>query len=113
MQEGNPLKRYGMVIQVVPERFEEYIKYHANVWPEVLDMIKKCNIRNYSIFHKDGYLFSYFEYDGTDFDADMAKMADDPKTQEWWAIMKPMQKPLATRKEGEWWTEMEEVFHTD
>ncbi len=102
-----------MVIQAVPERLEEYKRYHANVWPEVLDMIKKCNIKNYSIFHKDGYLFSYFEYYGTDFDADMAKMAADLKTQEWWAIMKPMQKPLATRKEDEWWADMEEVFHTD
>jgi L-rhamnose mutarotase len=24
-----------------------------------------------------------------------------------------MQQPLDTRKEGEWWAEMEEVFHTD
>ncbi len=102
-----------MVIQAVPERLEEYKRYHARVWPEVLDMIRECNIRNYSIYHKDGYLFSYFEYHGTDFNADMAKMAAHPKTQEWWAIMKPMQKPLATRKEGEWWADMEEVFHTD
>lgn len=107
------MKRYGMVIQAVPERLEEYKRYHARVWPEVLDMIRECNIRNYSIYHKDGYLFSYFEYHGTDFNADMAKMAAHPKTQEWWAIMKPMQKPLATRKEGEWWADMEEVFHTD
>ena len=107
------MKRYGMVIQAVPERLEEYKRLHADVWPEVLDMIKKCNIKNYTIFHKDGYLFSYFEYHGTGFDADMAKMADDPKTQEWWAITKPMQKPLATRKEGEWWADMEEVFHTE
>lgn len=64
-------------------------------------------------YHKDGYLFSYFEYTGGDFGADMAKMAAHPKTQEWWAIMKPMQEPLETRKDGEWWAEMEEVFHLD
>jgi len=107
------MKRYGMVLKVRPERFEEYKKYHAAVWPGVLDMIRKCNIRNYSIYHKDGYLFSYFEYTGDDFDADMAKMADDPKTQEWWAIMEPMQEPLATRAPGEWWADMEEVFHLE
>ena len=50
---------------------------------------------------------------GNDFDADMKKMAADPKTQEWWAIMGPMQQPLENRKEGEWWANMEEVFHTD
>ncbi len=101
-----------MVIKVKPERLEEYKKYHANVWPDVLDTIRKCNITNYSIFHKDGYLFSYFEYNGTDFDADMVLMAADSKTQEWWAVMKPMQQPLETRKEDEWWADMEEVFHT-
>lgn len=76
-------------------------------------MIRACNIRNYSIYHKDGYLFSYFEYWGSDYQADMDKMAADPKTQEWWAIMKPMQDPLPTRAPGEWWAEMEEVFHQD
>ncbi len=107
------MKRYGMVIRVKPEKLEEYKKYHVDVWPGVLDMIRQCNIRNYSIYHKDGYLFSCFEYTGDDFEADMAKMAADQKTQEWWAIMEPMQEPLLTRKEGEWWAEMEEVFHTD
>ncbi len=67
----------------------------------------------YSIFHKDGLLFAYFEYVGEDFDADMAKMAADPKTQEWWDIMKPMQAPIETRAEGEWWAAMQEVFHTN
>ena len=107
------MKRYGMVIRIHPEKLDEYKAYHAQAWPEVLDMIKQCNIQNYSIYHKDGYLFSYFEYTGADFDADMEKMAAHSKTQEWWEIMKPMQVPLDTRKEGEWWAEMEEVFHLD
>jgi L-rhamnose mutarotase len=50
---------------------------------------------------------------GEDFAADMVKMAADPKTQEWWTIMNPMQQPLETRAKGEWWATMEEVFHTD
>lgn len=105
------MQRYGMVLRVKPEAEEKYKAYHADVWPGVLDMIRKCNIRNYSIYLKDGFLFSYFEYTGSNFQADMAKMAADPKTQEWWAIMEPMQDPLPTRKPGEWWANMEEVFH--
>lgn len=108
-----PMKRYGMVIKVRPEKLEEYKRLHAAVWPGVLDMIRQCNIRNYSIYHKDGYLFSYFEYHGTDFKADMAKMAADPLTQKWWDVCKPCQEPLPTRAEGEWWADMEEVFHCD
>jgi len=107
------MKRYGSVIGVRPETLESYKKYHAAVWPEILAMIAKCNIRNYSIFLKDNLLFGYFEYHGSDFKADMARMAADSKTQEWWAIMMPMQKPLDTRREGEWWAEMDEVFHSD
>ena len=107
------MERHGSVIKVRPEKLAEYKRYHASVWPEILDMITKCNIRNYSIYHKDGYLFSYFEYVGDDFAADMKKMAADPKTQEWWAVMEPMQQPLETRARGEWWAEMEEVFHHD
>jgi L-rhamnose mutarotase len=107
------MKRYGMVIQVKPDRFEEYKALHAAVWPDVLNMIRQCNIRNYSIYHKDDYLFSYFEYIGDDFDADMAKMAADETTQKWWAVCKPCQEPLATRADGEWWADMDEVFHCD
>jgi L-rhamnose mutarotase len=107
------MKRFGMVNKVRPEKLQEYRRYHADVWPDILDMIKQCNIQNYSIYHKDGWLFSYFEYHGDDFQADMKKMAADTRTQEWWALMKPMQMPLETRAEGEWWADMEEVFHTD
>jgi L-rhamnose mutarotase len=107
------MKRYGQVIGIRTDRLAAYKGYHADVWPEVLAMIHQCNIRNYSIFYRDGLLFAYFEYVGDDFDADMAKMAADPKTQEWWAIMMPMQEPVAGRADGEWWANMEQVFHID
>ena len=107
------MKRYGMVIRVKPEKLEEYKRLHAKVWPGVLAMIRECNIKNYSIYHKDGYLFSYFEYVGEDFDADMAKMSADAETQEWWKHCKPCQEPVPTAEEGEWWASMEEVFHCD
>jgi len=107
------MKRYGSVIKVNPEKIETYKKLHANPWPEINAMIKKCNIQNYSIYLKDGYLFSYFEYVGSDFESDMAKMAADPMTQKWWDECKPCQIPLETRKEGEWWADMEEVYHLD
>jgi L-rhamnose mutarotase len=107
------MKRYGSVIKVKPEKLEEYKKLHANIWPRVAETIKECNIINYSIYHKDGFLFSYFEYTGDNFEADMEKMAADPSTQEWWTLCEPMQVPLETRKKGEWWAFMEEVFHQD
>lgn len=109
------MQRMGMVIGIKPDRIETYKRLHAETWPEVLEMITACNIRNYSIYLKEpeNLMFSYFEYVGDDYEADMAKMAADPKTQEWWAVCMPCQAPLETRKEGEWWAMMEEVFHHD
>jgi L-rhamnose mutarotase len=107
------MKRYGSVIKVRPEKFEEYKTLHAAVWPGVLKMLTECNVRNYSIYHKDGYLFSYMEYIGDDYAADMAKMAADPETQRWWSFTDPCQQGLDTRAPGEWWASMEEMFHMD
>jgi L-rhamnose mutarotase len=107
------MQRYGSVIKLKPEMLAEYKELHTNVWPNVLKMIRECNIRNYSIYYKDGFLFSYFEYHGTDFAADMQKMADDPTTQAWWKLTDPCQEPLETAKPGEWWASMDEFFHSD
>jgi len=107
------MKRFGSIIKIKPDRLDEYKACHANVPPAVLATIKDCNISNYSIYYKDGLLFSYFEYTGDDYDADMAKMAEDPATQEWWNLVKPMQEPLETRSVDEWWAGMEEFFHQD
>jgi len=107
------MNRYGMVLRLKPEKYEEYKQLHAAVWPDVLKMIHDCNIRNYSIYHRDGFLFSYFEYSGNDFEADMAKMAADPTTQKWWSICQPCQEPVESAAKGEWWSPMEEVFHND
>lgn len=104
-----------MVIGVQPDNVEAYKKLHAAVWPDILALISSCNIKNYTIFLKEpeNLLFGYWEYHGTDFDADMAKMAADEQNQQWWSFCIPCQKPLETRKEGEWWAMMENVFHHD
>jgi L-rhamnose mutarotase len=105
------MRRFGMVIKVKPDKLEYYKQLHSSAWPEVVATIKACNIQNYSIFHKDDYLFSYFEYTGDDFDEDMNKMGQDPITQKWWDICKPCHEPLPTRNEGEWWADMQEIFY--
>jgi L-rhamnose mutarotase len=107
------MQRHGWVIKVKLEKLEEYKELHANVWPKVAQIISDCNIQNYSIYYRDGLLFSYLEYVGDDFDADMEKMAADPVTQQWWDVCKPCQEPVDTAEEGQWWATMEEVFHQD
>lgn len=107
------MRRYGQIIKIVPEKIDDYKKLHSEVWPEVLSIIKACNIQNYSIYLKEGFLFSYYEYVGNDYDLDMQKMSDDPITQEWWKLCMPCQAPVESANESDWWSDMEEVFHVD
>jgi L-rhamnose mutarotase len=112
-----PPKRYASVTGLKPEKEAYYRKLHANPWPTITKKIHDCNIRNYSIHRIEiggkPYLFSYFEYVGKDFDADMAKMAADPETRRWWKETDPCQSPLPeAAKKGEIWTGAEEVFWT-
>jgi len=112
------MQRYGMVITLHPEKVAYYRELHAAVWPGVLKRIEECQISNYSIYLKEiepgrFYLFSYFEYTGVDFAADMARMVADPETQRWWRETDPCQKPIPLRGENEWWSRMDEVFHAD
>ena len=107
--------RMGRVIGLKAEHIAEYKKLHAETWPEIRATIGACNIRNYSIFLREpeNLLFAYWEYVGTDFEADMARMAGDPVMQRWWKLTSPMQEPLETRAKGEWWSDMEHVFFNE
>jgi L-rhamnose mutarotase len=112
------VERYGMVIGVKPEKIEYYKRLHAAAWPGVLAKIRECHIRNYSIYLREVekgqfLLFSYFEYTGSDFAADMARMAADPETRRWWRETDPCQTPIPTRGDKEFWSRMTEVFHAD
>ncbi len=109
------MKRYGSVTRVLPEKLDHYVQLHANPWPAVAARITECHIQNYSIFLTklpDGqhYLFSYFEYTGDDFEADMAHMAADAETQRWWAECKPCLEAVEELPPGEVWAPMQSVF---
>ena len=101
------MRRYGQVARLKPESRDEYLKHHRAVWPGVLRTIAECNIRNYSIFEHGELLFAYFEYHGTDFAADMSKMAACPETQRWWALMFPMLEKLPPEIHGQRWTDLQ------
>jgi len=109
------MKRYGMVIGIRADRIEEYRRLHREVWPAVQAQIRRSGIRNYTIYLREpeGLLFSHFEHHGQDFEADMKAMAADPETQRWWTLCSPCQQPLTTRRPGEHWAALDEIFHLD
>jgi L-rhamnose mutarotase len=110
------LQRHGAVIAIPAASIPEYKELHAATWPGVLRLIDRTNMHNYSIYlgavaPQRHYLFAYYEYTGRNFDADMARMKKDPTMQQWWKRTDPLQRPLPTRQEGEWWAQWQEVFH--
>lgn len=109
------MKRMGHVIRLNPETKAEYLRIHGAVWPEILAIIARAGIRNYSIFLREpeDLLFGYWEYHGTDYEGDMARLAAEPRMKDWWVITDAMQTRLESAEENEHWAPMKHVFFTD
>ena len=106
-------RRLGMVIGVSEDRVGDYRALHADDHPGVRDLLCAAGIRNFSIFIDrlpDGalYLFGYYEYHGSDYEADMARLDAEPRNREWIAMTAPMQIPFPGQAG---WKIMEEVYH--
>lgn len=107
------VRRVASVIGLPAGGIAEYERLHADVWATVLRQIESSGIRNYSIYRYGELLFSYFEYEGEDYVADMALLAADAETRRWWDLCSPLQRPVPEALEAEWWHELAEVFHVD
>lgn len=103
--------RLAQTIRLRPERRDEYLALHSAVWPAVEAALLRANVRNYSIFLRGETLFSYFEYVGDDFDADMASIAADPETRRWWTYTDPCQEPWPDAGTGGHWSDLTEIWH--
>lgn len=102
---------FGQLGRLKPEKIEEYEALHAAPWPEVLQTIHDCNLRNYSIFREGAQVFAYFEYIGDDYEADMEKMAQDEETQRWWTHTKPCFQKFSVRSDSEFYADMKQIFY--
>ena len=104
------IQRYGMAVRLKDEKRQYYIDNHANVWPEVLEELKKINVQNYSIFLKEDFMFGYLEYAGNDFDGDMGKMQHIPIVDKWTKLMIDCFNPFPNNDDNESWVMMDQIF---
>jgi len=104
-------QRHVRIVGVLPEKRAEYLRLHEVVWPDVEARLTASGITNYSIFILGDRLISYYEYVGDDYEADMALIAADPTTQEWWTLTDPCQVPVPEAAEGQLWADATEVWH--
>lgn len=107
------VRRVGMVIGIKSDQISAYEALHAASNAGVRDLLTKYHMHNFSIYiHQldDGkyYLFGYYEYTGTDFETDMAKLSAEPRNQKWLSATDPLQIPLSGEKS---WAKMQEVYH--
>jgi len=107
------VQRFGMAARMVPEKRYEYLELHKAVWPQVELTITKCGIRNFTIFVLGDVLFGYYEYVGDDYEADQARMGEDPATREWWKLTAPCQLPFEPGSTVPNWQLLDEAWHLD
>jgi len=84
------------MIRARPELIEQYQQLHDKTWEEVMARMYASNMRDFVVwFHPTtNMMFHQFIYVGTDFDADMVRIAADPVVRFWWTYCEPCQEPL-------------------
>lgn len=76
------MKRICFVLQVKPDRLDEYKERHRNVWPEMQAALRETGWNNYSLFlRSDGLLVGYLETE--DFERARAGMAQREVNERW------------------------------
>lgn len=113
-----PVKFFASMVELKPEKEEQYRRLHADVWPEVQAAIRRAKIRNFHLHIAElagrQYLVSTFEYTGDDPATDFAKMAEDEVTrQKWWPLTDACQIRLPAAPAGRQWMPLEQVMHLD
>ena len=101
-------ERVAFVLRVRPDKIDEYVAAHANVWPEMLDALRHAGVRNYSIFRDGNQVFGYFEAD--DLEAAGAYLAQQDVVTRWQDAMADL---LEERVPDAGPPPLEEVFRLD
>ena len=107
------MSRVGFLLKVRQDRIDEYKAHHRNVWPEMLDALRRSGWHNYSLFmREDGLMFGYFETEN-DFAAALDGMAGEDANRRWQELMSPFFEIPDGAHPDAMMVELEEVFHLD
>lgn len=80
------IKRFAFKMYLKPGLKAEYKKRHADIWPELAQMIRNSGVYDYSIFLDEdtNTLFGVQKQKGANSSQDMG---DNPIVQKWWDYM--------------------------
>ncbi len=107
--EAQPLKRYAFMLRLRPGAAEAYEEAHRAVWPEMLALLKRAGISEYSIYRRDELLILALR--AVDFEATWSRIENDPVNLRWQQAMAPYFAPHEGLRPGERFPMMEEVFY--
>lgn len=107
------MERVGFVLKVKEDRIEEYKERHEEVWPEMLDALRRNGWHNYSLFMRDdGLLFGYLEAEDS-FAAAQGGMSQEEVNTRWQTFMAPLFESSGNAHADQMLVRLEEVFHLD
>lgn len=80
------MKRVAFKMKLKPDCKDEYIKRHAVIWPELIDLLHSVGVRNYSIYldEETNTLFGFQNVEG---EAGSQDLGNNPWVKKWWAHM--------------------------
>ena len=103
------MQRIAFILRLRPGTEEAYDKAHAEVWPEMLALLKRAGISEYSIFRRDQLLVLSMQVEK--FDETWARIESDPVNTRWQQAMAPYFAPLDPLRPGERFPMLREVFY--
>jgi L-rhamnose mutarotase len=102
------MARLAFVMKLKPGNEELYKQKHDEIWPEMLEQLRREGVRNYSIYRYGLLLFAYLERDTP---APAGKPPADSIVWKWWEMMAPL---METNPDFSPWQEkLPEMFHAD
>ncbi len=103
-------QRVAFLLRLKEGTGPDYDKAHAAVWPEMLALLKRAGISEYSIFRRDELLFLYMRI-SDDFDVVWNRIDTDPVNIKWQKAMAAYFLPTQETQPGERFPFMQEVFY--
>ncbi|MFJ3483771.1 L-rhamnose mutarotase [Pseudomonas sp. NPDC090202] len=105
--------RYCMALDLQddPTLIAEYQRLHQRIWPEIASHLRSQGVQDMQIWRLGTRLFMVMNTaPGFSFEAMDAASADNPRVQEWEALMWRFQKPTPWTTPGGKWQPMEQIF---
>ncbi|TCC16124.1 L-rhamnose mutarotase [Kribbella speibonae] len=104
------MNRYCFCLQVRPDRLDEYVERHRDVWPDMQAALRDSGWHNYSLFLRDdGLLIGYVE--SADLEAAQKAMAATDVNTRWQAQMTEFFTGIDGRPPDESFLLLPEIFH--